>query len=550
MGSSGDTSDYDAVVTLGTNGLPVGSDRDLAKASSSSEQPKVGASRFNHKEYIGSSGDTSDYDAVVTLGTNGLPLGSDRDLAKASSSSEQPKVGGSRFNHKEYIGSSGDTSDYDAVVTLGTNGLPVGSDRDLVKASSSSEQPKAGGSRFNQKEYIGSSGDTSDYDAVVTLGTNGLPMGSDRDLAKVTSTSVQQDVSASSFKRKEFKLSDGFEPSRGKNIISRSSSFLNSRNPKMSVSGIRMHPKSKNVIGYATLVSPLSPSIGVSLPTQAQAIPRFFPTSKNAHHSLYNTGKITYFSSNYKSVRSSSIPSHRVKVKSQNQSIQSRKKEHFLDNQKSTFGHVSSNYSRFIEQRKTLRPSKRWTSKIRQVTRTRAASVDRNLTLSIFDRLYQHSRLSNPTRKIKRTVFPKRSKSQRLYGYKRTKRGRNGPHRKFHIPAVFLQLYERSLQRQIEGRRRRLLIECELKRRQAERRGQLLLWRHTESCLKLKLHKERREQSRVDLERELAKPKKRMSIAQADAFYKRLLLQKQQTDEKIEKIRRKRRTSMMNQGIS
>jgi hypothetical protein len=83
------------------------------------------------------------------------------------------------------------------------------------------------------------------------------------------------------------------------------------------------------------------------------------------------------------------------------------------------------------------------------------------------------------------------------------------------------------------------LIECESKRREAERKGDLN-WNHTEDCLKLKLHTDRKEQSRGDLEEDLAKPKKRISISQADALYKRLLVHKERTKAKLEEIRKNR----------
>jgi FOG: TPR repeat len=461
--------------------------------------------------------------------------------SKSSSDHMQENVVAGRFNQKECIGSSGETSDYDAVVSLATNGLPVGSDRDMAKVSSSNVQQNVVAGRFNQKEYIGSSGGTSDYDAVVSLATNGLPVGSGGDAAKALSIVAEDDVVAGRFNQrsssKTFRVPRGHYFSHterkvhGPNHLS-----FEHRSDKLRINYHNDH------LSFVPSTNKSSTPSRVPLPevfVRLYNIPKKEVPSTEIRKELSKAG-LSFTKTKYDAMHSSSIPSHRVKLNNRNIQGDSRNENRALvDHHPFKYKGVSSHYSRFVPRRQTSSPSKRWRSKIDVVTRKRVPSSERVMTLSIFDRLYQHSRLSDPNRKIKRSILPRKSKSQRIYGYDRTKKNHSRPRRIFHVPAVFLQLYERSLQRRIEGRRRRLLIECELKRREAERKGELIC-SHTDSCLKLRLHKQRRDQSRAYLENELAKSRKRISISQADALYERLLIHKRRTDEKIEEIRRTR----------
>jgi len=105
------------------------------------------------------------------------------------------------------------------------------------------------------------------------------------------------------------------------------------------------------------------------------------------------------------------------------------------------------------------------------------------------------------------------------------------------LPSIFMKLYEMSLQRQIEGKNRRLKIERELQMREAERRGDFARGNTPESG-SLRLHRNRANQSRSNLQEELVKPKQKITIGEATELYNRLLYHKNQTKKKVEEVRK------------
>ena len=170
------------------------------------------------------------------------------------------------------------------------------------------------------------------------------------------------------------------------------------------------------------------------------------------------------------------------------------------------------------------------------------SSSNRNMKLSIFERLYQQSRLSGPGRAVKRSFLANKSKSQRLYGYERASSSSSKRSRGSNESSVFFKLYNISSQRQQEGKYRRLRIECTQQRLAAIRRGELVIL-HTEACERLKLHRERTHRSRRSLVDEFEKPKRKITKEQASLLVKRLAMHKERTEKRRAELRRAREAS-------
>lgn len=195
-----------------------------------------------------------------------------------------------------------------------------------------------------------------------------------------------------------------------------------------------------------------------------------------------------------------------------------------------------------LTQYRTSRTLKRSSKKVvpaRRRSRPKSGSSMR-MKMSIFDRLYQQSRLSNLDRVVKRSKFPKKSKSEKLYGYQRSPPS-SGKSRGSSDSSVFIKLYKISLKRQEEGKYRRLRIECNMKRLAALRRGELKLAEmHTEACERLKLHRERTHKKRKSLVDEFGNPQRMLTSAEASSMVERLSQQTERIVSRREELRRAR----------
>ena len=229
-----------------------------------------------------------------------------------------------------------------------------------------------------------------------------------------------------------------------------------------------------------------------------------------------------------------------------------------IDSNHSPFarGSVKVNYARnLIYKKKTasnrhLTPTyKKRTTKLAHTSRRpRSKSNRMRAKTSIFDRLYQHSRLNHTDQIIKRTKLVRKTKSERLYGYERTnatirinsKRSDKNVRLKKNEAAledsVFLKLYSISSKQQVEGKYRRLQVQCKSEKLQAERSGRIS-YRHEESQKRLQYYKQKMGKSRRSLEQELLKPNQTITFDQANRLSQRLLAHKKRKEERMASLR-------------
>jgi hypothetical protein len=494
-----------------------------------SAKPLTVQPRFDHNEYIGFSGDTAEFDALVTVGSNGLPEGTIAEPHQDSFTDSGIANSVLRFDHNKYIGLSGDTAEYDALVTLGSNGLPeAGGEYSGGIRSRRRKNP----TRFDANDYLGDSGDTLNYDAVISLNSDGFP----------DTTGVLTQSHASKYRIRS-------KSSARLHHVADSNGLETSEEAHMNdggINGVSTAKDSNNVRRRKRKTFKSSPD---QYSSEYEELPEVFAR-------LYQGGAGKHLRKNKSPqgandkdatnaayahlAHSAGIPSHRIRKDGKRQN-----KSELLSNKLSSDapyrpgrGNKHASYSHYAAQ-KSNSPSERWKQKVSHVSRGSFQSSPGTTAISIFDKLYRPSRLSGPRRTLTKSYMPEKSRWQRLYGYDSSKSRQNTPIRKHRMSAtVFMKLYELSLQRQIEGKNRRLLIECELQRREAERSGVLVI-DHTSECNRLALHRQRTNQSRTLLQKELARPKK-ISLEQATEFYKRLMHQKYRTEKKMKEVRKKR----------
>ena len=466
--------------------------------------------RFDQNEYIGFSGETSDFDALVTLGSDVLPEGNNSEPLSVSTKESLDDNGALRFDQNEYIGFSGETSDFDALVTLGSDGLPEAS-RDIDHDDKSSRVVN-NSMRFDPIDYLGDSGDTSDYDALISVGSNGFPV-----------TKSVRPKRASKFGKMSAKDAARLSHMGEAN-------GLDASEDNASISSFHQ---------YSAKYEELSETFAHLY--QGDTVKR--RRSKNASRGLHanESARAAYA----KISRNAGIPSHRIRNdgrhlygRDQNSNM------HSSNNVPSRHRHgrdsKSSSYSHYAARKLDRSPSGRWRRKVANLTRQSLPSSQSTTAISVYDKLYQLSRLSGPGRTLKRSYMPNKSRFQRLYGYDRQKSHEYTRRRKHRmLPSIFMKLYEMSLQRQIEGKNRRLKIERELQMREAERRGDFARG-HTPESGSLRLHRNRANQSRSNLQEELVKPKQKITIGEATELYNRLLYHKNQTKKKVEEVRKLR----------
>ena len=461
--------------------------------------------RFDQNDYIGFSGDTSDFDALVTLGSDGLPIGNKSEPLLVSTKESLDDNGALRFDQNEYIGFSGETSDFDALVTLGSDGLPeasggIGDDDKSSRVDNSMI--------FDPNDYLGDSGDTSDADALISVGSNGFPVTKS---ALPKRASKFGKTSAKDASRPHIAEANGLDASEDHASIS-SFDHNSAEYEELSETFSQLYQgdtvkrrRNKN------------PSQGLHLNDEAAARAAYAKMSRNAgipSHRIRNDGRSLYGTEERSNMHSSNAPNRHGR------------------------GSKSSSYSHYAARKLGRSPSGRWRQKVANVTKRSFPSSQSTTTISVYDKLYQSSRLSGTGHTLKRSYMPNKSRFQKLYGYDRQKSREYTPRRKHRMSAsVFMQLYEMSLQRQIEGKKRRLKIERELQRREAERRGDLARV-YTSQSERLRVHRNKANLSRSNLQQELAKPKQKITIGEATELYNRLLYQKTQTKKKVEEVRK------------
>lgn len=139
------------------------------------------------------------------------------------------------------------------------------------------------------------------------------------------------------------------------------------------------------------------------------------------------------------------------------------------------------------------------------------------------------SRMSTKNSQQKSSVSTTRTSS--TTGTRSTSRSRSSGR------SIHLQLYDKSIVQQEEGKKRRHEVEGSLQKRAAERSGKFAC--NHKNCDHVYHHREHNSKRRENLTRELSKQKS-ISICDAHRLYDRLLSHKQKTNDKREQLKKDR----------
>ena len=186
-------------------------------------------------------------------------------------------------------------------------------------------------------------------------------------------------------------------------------------------------------------------------------------------------------------------------------------------------------------------PSQRWKSKVSRLSRSSGSSPFYFTSDGdpVFDRLQKHMTRNHQLNQRGKYMPKKKSRSEKRFGYNRSRSPRYVPQRKTRVNApVHIQLYELSRDRRKEGRKRRHMIEENLYKKEITR---FISYAHVPSAPQRRLLRSREKihNSRRHLEEEFAKPHK-ISQVQADELYSRLVSHKERAKKRMEQLRLQR----------